>query len=131
MNVLAYRWRDLYLSLTLIYGGLLMASNMMWSHQLVHYLTMGHFNPIIACFGILLSLSIIFLLLRKQFVVDEIQWLKRMISHHSTAITTSQNIYNRTTRPEIKKIAKSILDVQNYEIYDMKKKIRNIKNTKY
>ncbi len=28
MNILAYRFNDLYLSLTLFYGGLLMASNM-------------------------------------------------------------------------------------------------------
>ena len=28
MNILAYRFSDLYLSLTLFYGGLLMASNM-------------------------------------------------------------------------------------------------------
>ena len=28
MNILAYRFNDIYLSKTLIYGGLLMASNM-------------------------------------------------------------------------------------------------------
>lgn len=100
---------------------------MMWSHQFVHYLTMGHFNPIIAGVGVFLSLGTIFLLLRNQFMVDDIQWLKRMISHHSTAITTSENIYNKTTRPEIKRIAKKILDVQKHEIYDMKINIRNIK----
>ena len=37
MNVLAYRFNDLYLSLTLFYGGLLMASNMIVAHELVHY----------------------------------------------------------------------------------------------
>lgn len=44
MNILAYRFSDLYLSLTLIYGGLFMASNMMWAHELVHYFSMGHLN---------------------------------------------------------------------------------------
>ena len=127
MNVLAYSWKDLYISMTLIYGGILMASNMMWSHQIVHYFTMGHFNPIIAGVGVFLSLGTIFLLLRNQFMVDDIQWLKRMISHHSTAITTTENIYNKTTRPEIKRIAKKILDVQKHEIYEMKRNIRNIK----
>ena len=44
MNILNVRINDLYLSLTLFYGGLLMASNMMWSHEIIHYLGMGHFN---------------------------------------------------------------------------------------
>ena len=44
MNILAYRFSDLFISLTLFYGGLLMASNMMWAHEIVHYLQMGKFN---------------------------------------------------------------------------------------
>ena len=44
MNILAYRISDLYLSLTLFYGGLLMASNMIWAHEIVHYLSFGSFN---------------------------------------------------------------------------------------
>ena len=31
MNMLAYSFDDLYLSLTLFYGGVLMASNMIWA----------------------------------------------------------------------------------------------------
>ena len=54
MNVLAYRLSDLYLSLTLFYGGLLMASNMMWSHEIVHYLSMGHFNKKVFILGLFL-----------------------------------------------------------------------------
>ena len=44
MNILAYRFSDLYISLTLFYGGLLMASNMIWAHEIVHYFSMGHIN---------------------------------------------------------------------------------------
>ena len=44
MNVLAYRLNDLYVSYTLFYGGLLMASNMIWAHEVVHYLAMNHIN---------------------------------------------------------------------------------------
>ena len=32
MNILAFRFSDLYLSTTLVYGGFLMASNMIWAH---------------------------------------------------------------------------------------------------
>ena len=52
MNILAYRFSDLYISQTLFYGGLLMASNMMWAHEIVHYLSMGHFNKLVFLFGI-------------------------------------------------------------------------------
>ena len=54
MNMLAYSINDLYFSTTLLYGGFLMASNMIWSHEIVHYLTMGHFNRNTFLFGILL-----------------------------------------------------------------------------
>ena len=95
MNVLAFRFADLYLSLTLFYGGLLMASNMMWAHEIIHYLSMGHFNKYVFFIGIFLSVSITIYLLRKQLLIDDEQWLRRMISHHSTALTTSHNIYKK------------------------------------
>ena len=119
MNVLAYRFSDLYISLTLFYSGLLMASNMMWAHEIVHYLSMGHFNIIIFFIGIFLSIFVS-LLLREQLFVDDKQWLSRMISHHSTALTTSHKIYNNTSNFEIKKLAKEIIDTQEKEIQLMK-----------
>ena len=120
MNILAFRIKDLYLSLTFLYGGLLMASNMMWAHELIHYILYGHFNAYIFILGILLSIGISIYLLRNQFLVDDEQWLKRMISHHSTALTTSLNIYNKTKNKKIKKLAKDIIDTQEDEIKIMK-----------
>ena len=120
MNILAYRFSDLYISQTLFYGGLLMASNMIWAHEIVHYLSMRHFNISVFSFGIILSISISILLLRKQFLVEDKQWLKRMIPHHSTALTTSHKIYNKTNNLKIKKLAKEIIDTQEKEIKLMK-----------
>ena len=120
MNILAYRFNDLYLSLTLFYGGLLMASNMIWAHEMVHYFSMGHFNMLVFSVGVILSVSISLYLLRDQFMVNDKEWLKRMISHHSTAITTSEKIYNRTNNRSIKKLAKDIIDTQEREIALMK-----------
>jgi len=119
MNILAYRLSDLYMSQTLFYGGLLMASNMMWAHEIVHYLSMGHFNMLIFSIGTLLSICIS-ILLRQQLLVDDKQWLRRMIPHHSTALTTSHKIYNKSTNPEIKKLSKKIIDTQEKEIKLMK-----------
>ena len=120
MNILAYRFSDLYISQTLFYGGLLMASNMMWGHEIVHYLSMGHFNMLVFSLGIILSISVSILLLRQQLLVDDKQWLRRMISHHSTALTTSHKIYNKTNNPKLKKLAKEIIDTQEKEIQLMK-----------
>jgi hypothetical protein len=94
MNMLAYNISDIYFSLTLFYSSLLMASNMIWSHQIVHYITMGHFNINIFFIGILLSILFVFLL-RKQVFVNGCGWLKRMIGHHSTAITTTRELLKK------------------------------------
>ena len=120
MNILAYRIDDLYISLTLFYGGLLMASNMIWGHEIIHYLSMGHFNIYIFSIGIILSIFVSIVLLRRQLLVEDNQWLKRMISHHSTALTTTHNIYNNTNNPKLKKLAKEIIDTQEREIQLMK-----------
>jgi len=120
MNILAYRISDLYLSLTLFYGGLLMASNMIWAHEIVHYLSFGSFNKYVFSFGVILSICISVLLLREQFLVDDEQWLKRMISHHSTAITTSKKIYKKTKNINVKELAKDIINTQEKEIKLMK-----------
>lgn len=120
MNVLAYRLSDLYPSLTLFYGGLLMASNMIWAHEIVHLLSIRHFNKVRFFSGVLLSVTISILLLRNQLFVDDKQWLKRMVSHHSTALTTSHKIYSKTNNPELKKLAKDIIETQEREITLMK-----------
>jgi hypothetical protein len=120
MNILAYRFSDLYISQTLFYGGLLMASNMIWAHEIVHYILMGHFDMLVFLIGVILSISVSILLLRQQFLVGDKQWLRRMISHHSTALTTSHKIYNKTSNAKLKKLAQEIIYTQEKEIQLMK-----------
>jgi len=120
MNILTYRFTDLYLSFTLLYGCILMASNMIWGHEIIHYLSMGHFDMLVFSAGIILSISVSILLLRQQLLVDDKQWLRRMIPHHSTALTTTHRIYNRTNNPKIKDLANEIIETQEKEIQLMK-----------
>ena len=120
MNILAYRFDDLYFSQTLFYGGLLMASNMVWAHEIVHYISMGHINIIVFLLGVILSVCVSIFLLREQFMINDEQWLKRMISHHSTAITTSQIINSRTQNIKIKELSSDIINIQEKEISLMK-----------
>ena len=124
MNILAYKTTDLYLSLTLFYSGLLMASNMIWAHEIIHYLSMGHFNIKIFSIGVLISILTTILLLRNQLFVDDEQWLRRMISHHSTALTTTNKLLktndNFKQNPKIYRLAKDIIYNQEREILFMK-----------
>jgi hypothetical protein len=123
MNMLAFRINDLYLSVTLFYGGLLMASNMMWAHEIIHYLSMGHFNKYVFIIGILLSIIVTIFLLRNQFQIGDKQWLRRMISHHSTALTTTHLIKNKTSDIKLKKLSNEIIETQEREIALMKSMI--------
>ena len=120
MNVLAYRVSDLYSSLTLFYSGLLMASNMMWAHEIVHYLSRGGFNKIVFGIGIILSISISIILLRNQLFLTDNQWLRRMIGHHSTALTTSNIRLKNSDNVNVKNLAKNIIYTQENEIDYMK-----------
>jgi len=124
MNVLAYQRSDLYTSLTSFYSGLLMASNMIWGHEIIHYVSMGHFNVHTFLIGVVLSILITFLLLRQQLFVSDKQWLKRMIGHHSTAITTTTKLLedanNFKNNPKLYRFAKDIVYNQNVEIQFMK-----------
>lgn len=119
MNMLVSDITHIYLSLTLFYGGLLMASNMMWAHEIIHYLSMGHFNSSIFLLGIALSLSMT-VVLRNQLFVGSDHWLKRMIGHHSTAITTTKRLLKRMKNPRLFNLAKGIVYNQNVEILYMK-----------
>ena len=121
MNILAYSSGDIYFSLTNLYGGLLFASIMMWTHELVNYLTIGYFNINIFAIGVFVSLFVIFMLLKKQFMVNERQWVRRMISQHSSALTMSHNILNKTEDRRIKNLARGIIETQEREITFMKK----------
>ena len=97
-----------------------MASNMLWSHQIVHYLSMGHFNSQIFILGICLSLLFVILLRTQLFVNDE-NWLKRMITHHSTALTTTKQLLSKKRgNDNIFRLAKDIITTQEIEILTMK-----------
>lgn len=119
MNVLVFDISHIYTSYTLIYSGLLMASNMIWAHEIIHYLQYKRFNATIFIVGILLSLLCI-VLLRFQINVNGKEWLKRMITHHSTALTTSNQILDKTDSENIRELATNIIHTQENEINIMK-----------
>jgi hypothetical protein len=92
MNILAYDYNHLYFSSkTLQYSAIYMASNMALLEIMMFYSSHGTL-PNIFLIPIFLSITIICIyLLRNQVFISDEDWLKRMISHHSTALTTSKS----------------------------------------
>lgn len=121
MNFLANQYKDIYFySNTLIYSALLMASNMCILEIFMYYGYHYELHYKLLIFFIVLSLLLI-IVLRLQIGVNDNNWLKRMISHHSTALTTSKKIVSKTKNKEVKDLAKSIIEEQEKEIKIMEK----------
>ena len=128
MNMLAFKFEHLDVSVTLLYVGLIMASNMIWSHEIIHYIIHKKFNLNIFLIGLALTTTFV-LLARNQIFVNDEQWLRRMIPHHSTALTTSTRLIenNPNMSPKLYRLAKDIIYNQNAEIDFMKSFLKNKK----
>lgn len=126
MNLLAYRTDHIYLSLTLIYGALISASNSIWGYQIVRYIVKGKFNLNIFMIAIWTSLFL-FVLMRTQILVNDKLYLMRMISHDSTALTTTNKMIGKTKNPKLIDLGKSIIKTQNDRIARMEKLLKGLK----
>ena len=57
-------------------------------------------------------------LLRSQATVDDVEYMKAMIPHHSIAVMTSERA--QITDPRVRKLADEIIESQRREIAEMK-----------
>ena len=64
--------------------------------------------------------------LRQQIFVSDVQWMKAMIPHHSSAIMVSQKAHLKD--PEAIKLAEEIIEAQEKEIAEMKRMIYRLEN---
>ncbi len=105
-------------SLTRIYMTLLMISAM----AVVMMLMMGKMYPNNKInTGIIVGGVLVFILvlagLRSQTPIGDVQYMKAMIPHHSSAILTSERANIKD--PEVKKLAEDIIKAQRKEIAEM------------
>ena len=106
-------------SLTRIYMALLMVAPM----AIVMMLMMGRMYPdkrkntLIMIAGALIFVLVL-IGLRTQTPVGDVQYMKAMIPHHSSAILTSKNADLQTA--QVKKLSKDIIEAQEREIREMK-----------
>ena len=116
-----------YTSTTRIYMAILMVAPM----AVVMILMMGKMYPNKKMnAGIIVASIAVFILtlaaLRSQTPINDVQYMKAMIPHHSSAILTSKkaNIQD----PEVKKLSEEIIKAQEEEIAEMKAKIKDLQN---
>ena len=126
MNMMVYSRDDLYISKSLVFSSLFMASNMLWGHQIVHYFSRGHLSKIHFFIGLGLSASFLYIMRTQMFIKPQ-DWLKAMIPHHSIAITTTSQLFKNndiSTKSDIYKLASTILTTQQNEIITMKNMLK-------
>ena len=116
-----------YTSITRIYMAILMVAPM----AVVMILMMGKMYPNKKMnAGIIMASIAVFILtlaaLRTQTPINDVQYMKAMIPHHSSAILTSKkaNIQD----PDVKKLSEEIIKAQEEEIAEMKAKINELQN---
>ena len=91
----------------------------MYKNKVLNYIILGA--------SIVVFVSTLFML-RNQTLIADVQWMKAMIPHHSSAIMVSQKAHLED--PEAIKLAEEIIEAQKREIAQMKKMIDRLENTK-
>ena len=115
----------IYLSLTRVYMALLMVTPM----ALVMLLLMSKMYPNKKRNAVIISASIVvfilsLLALRTQTPINDVQYMKAMIPHHSSAILTSTKANIKD--PEVRKLADGIIKSQEKEIDEMKELLKKL-----
>ena len=78
-------------------------------------------------FAPVLGLTLLFIYLyRIQFGVDEKNYIREMVEHHSMALLTSKNILEKTKNPAVINLATKIVLTQEQEIADMRYLLKSI-----
>lgn len=74
--------------------------------------------------GSLLLMATSTFLVRQQLPIEDVRWMRAMIPHHSIAILTSTQA--DLSDPEVKQLAKEIIEAQEREIEQMKSMIKRL-----
>lgn len=109
---------DYFTSITRVYMALLMVAPM----SIIMIMMMGKMYPDKKINRLIVKVSLLvfvtsFIALRYQLAVNDSQYLKAMIPHHSSAIMTS--VHADLKDPEVRRLADSIIRSQQQEIDQM------------
>jgi len=112
-----------------IYISLIMSNLMCIAELIMHDVHNMIFSKYYYLFFVLF-LIIVYLLYRFQFGVNDKNYIKEMIEHHSMAILTSGEILKKTKDPMVKSLAENIVISQNKEIENMNKLLEELEKSK-
>ena len=123
------RLSHVYLSMTRLYMSLLMVAPMAVLMLLLMWKMFKNTKlNLVIIIGALTVFVVALLLLRTQTLIKDVQYMKAMIPHHSSAILTSQEADIRD--PEVKILSEEIIEAQEREINQMKKILRRLENNR-
>lgn len=74
--------------------------------------------------GAAIAFVAVFVMVRQQAFISDVQYMKAMIPHHSSAILTSQEAH--LTDPEVIRLSEEIIKAQKEEIAEMKQLIKKL-----
>ena len=125
----ADQFSHIYISLNRFYMTILMIAPM--ALIMLGFMTSMYRNRKIN--GIIISVAILFLvgtlfLLRNQALVNDEQYMRSMIPHHSSAILVSEEAHLED--PEVQALARQIIESQEQEIAQMKVILQRLKQEK-
>ena len=104
-------------SLNKFYNAVFMALSMV---LLQTFMEPSFILTVITLFG----MHVFYFAIKYQFMVDEENYLRDMIEHHSMALQTSKQLLDKSINPETKQLALTILDTQQKEILQMQKMLQ-------
>ena len=102
-----------YNHLNKIYMSLLMGAVML----IGHFVLSRNWTSVIIFTTI--SIALLFMI-RRQILIDDNQFTKSMIEHHSIAVLMATTIKNKTSNPNVLRLAREIIESQSKEIDLMK-----------
>jgi uncharacterized protein (DUF305 family) len=119
MYLNTYAWEHVFWSETRAWMALVMGATMsvimlgfMWGMYKKMPVNLAILGGSVAVFALSLWL------VRSQATVDDVEYMKAMIPHHSIAIMTSERA--QVSDPRVRKLADEIIEAQEREIAEMK-----------
>ena len=109
-NVKYIQW----FSLNKFYNSIFMALSMVFIQSVME-------PSIILIVVVLFGMHVFYFAIKYQFMVDEQNYLRDMIEHHSMALQTSKQLLEKPISNETKQLALTILETQQKEIKQMQK----------
>jgi len=119
MNIWVANVKDIRFHLNDIYMVMLMTSWMFLFGALYHGISLD--KIVIGGIAVIITLWLI----RKQIFINDREFLKGMIPHHSMAILMSEKIREKTSDPRIVNLANNIIKAQTEEIEYMNYLLKN------